>query len=68
MHIDRAIEVLQKMKADGSENIVLAAWDAQSFDLEEGSSWEIIAEYIEQKMDWANTHDQMSNLIDTFEE
>jgi hypothetical protein len=64
MTIDEAIKLLQGEKEAGRTNIILAYWGADMFDMEDDEEWAEKAERVESKMDWSNTHDQMSMMID----
>jgi hypothetical protein len=63
MSIDEAILNLQLAKHDGVENIVLAYWDAQSFEMKEGEEWASLCEQMEDNMDWSGAHDNLSEII-----
>lgn len=64
MNIDRAIKILEEMRNRGVSNIILAAWDGQSFDFDENDyDWEILAEKANHFIDWSQTHDMIADFI-----
>ena len=64
MTIESAIKNLEAAKANGVKNIVLAYWDADSFEMEEGEEWAGLSDYMEEVMDWSGTHDDLSRIKD----
>lgn len=58
-----AIAKLQSLPDDAV--IVLAYWDREDYfpkvPIEE---WKWVAEYLESKMDWSQTHDQMTFMVE----
>ena len=63
MTIDDAIKMLTDSKAGGVKSIILAFWEAASFDLEDDEDWEGFSESVEDSMDWSNTHDDLSGIL-----
>ena len=63
MTIDEAIENLQSGKKEGVKNIVLAWWSAADFDRNDNDDWADAAATVEHKMDWSNTHNQLSDFF-----
>lgn len=63
MNIEQAYQTLRILQLKGVENVVLAVWDAQSFDLQEGYEWACTAEMLEHSMDWSQVHDRMFEII-----
>ena len=59
MTIEQAIENLQTAKASGVKHIVLAYWEAGAFLMEEGDEWGDLADFLEDQMDWAHTHEDL---------
>lgn len=69
MHIDKAIKILEQVKASGVKNIILATWEADSFELtEDDPEWEALAEYIDYKHDWSGTHEDLMSTSELFKE
>lgn len=56
--------MLRSLQRKGVEDVVIAVWDAQSFDLQEGHEWASLSEVIEHDMDWSAVHDRMFQIID----
>jgi hypothetical protein len=64
MDIRIAITGLQELQKAGVKHVVMAAWDARSFDLQEDDKeWPHLANAAELEMDWSSTHDQLSEII-----
>lgn len=64
MNIDRAIKILEEMRDRGVSNVILAAWDGQSFDFDENDyDWEVLAEKANHFVDWSQTHDMIADFI-----
>lgn len=64
MDIKIAIETLQQLQKAGVQHVVMAAWDARSFDLQENDkNWPYLANAAELEMDWSATHDRLSEII-----
>ena len=63
MTIDDAIKMLTKCKEEGAKSIILAFWEAESFDLPDDETWEAASESVEDGMDWSYTHDCLSELL-----
>lgn len=68
MKIENAIELLQQAQKAGTKSIVLAYWEADMFDRKDDESWEAESELIENDMDWSRAHDQMYDLLESFNE
>lgn len=63
MNIDDAIKNLKDAKKAGHKNIIMAWWEAECFGRNDDDSWASICEYIDDKMDWSNCHDDISETI-----
>lgn len=63
MTIDDAIKMLTRCKEDGVKSIILAFWEAESFDLSDDDTWEGVSESVEDNMDWSYTHDRLSEIL-----
>ena len=73
MKIDDAIKMLEEVKKQGSDNIIFAFWTADAFTkindksnlktFTEGEVWKNIAEFIDNNMDWAYTHEALQEII-----
>lgn len=63
MTIDEAIKQLESEKKGGTKNIIFAWWDARCFEREDDEDWGAICEIVEDKMDWSDAHDQITDLI-----
>ncbi len=59
MTIEDAIKNLEAAKERGIKHIVFAYWDAAAFEMEEGEEWAGTADYLEDQMDWAHTHEDL---------
>ena len=65
MTIDEAIETLKAAKEDGVKNIVLAYWEASAFGLKDDNKWAEKVHTVEKKMDWSDTHDDISIYVNS---
>ena len=63
MTIDDAIKQLNKAKNEGIKNIIFAWWDSSQFDRPDDDTWASICDTMDDRMDWSNAHDQMSDRI-----
>ena len=64
MDIKIAIQALQELQKAGVKHVVMSAWDARSFDLQEDDKeWPYLAVAAELEMDWSATHDKLSEII-----
>ena len=63
MTIDDAIKQLEDAKRNGKKNIVLAWWDASCFNRDDDNDWGAVCDIVEDKMDWSDAHEQMTDLI-----
>lgn len=64
MNIDKAIELLTLFKNKGETDIILAAWTAGTFGLQNNSKWPALAEMVEESMDWSHVHGYMNDMIE----
>jgi hypothetical protein len=62
MQVKDLIQNLKKYH-DPEDHVIVAYWEKDSFDLEEGESWPHIAAIVDSKMDWSNTHDDIAEFI-----
>lgn len=67
MTIDEAIENLQQAKKQGKKNIILAWWDSKMFAKKDDADWKFICDYIDDKMDWSETHDDLTLIVSQVE-
>ena len=65
MTIDDAIELLQTAKKDGVKSVIAAWWYADQFGRKDDDKWADDAEFIDRKMDWSSTHDDLRARLDT---
>ena len=64
MDIKIAIETLRELQKAGVKHVVMAAWDARSFDLQEDDAdWPHLAVAAELEIDWSAIHDKLSEII-----
>ena len=63
MTIERAIEIRNHAKKAGNENVVLAFWTADAFDMKEGGDWAAATE-VADDMDWSRTHEDIKYAIE----
>lgn len=63
MTIDDAIKMLTESKEAGVKSIILAFWEAESFELSDDDIWESVSGSIEDNMDWSYTHDCLSEIL-----
>jgi hypothetical protein len=59
MTIEDAIKTLEYAKTNGVKDIVFAFWTCDTFLMEEGEDWAADAEYMEARMDWSRTHEDL---------
>lgn len=70
MTIDEAINKLTAAKNEGVKSVVMAYWESNMFQREDGAplpddkEWEGITEAVEYQMDWSRTHDDLSMIIE----
>ena len=64
MSIEEAIELLKSEAENGNKSIILAYWTAEMFGKENGEEWDGFVATVEDKMDWAMAHEEMSCIID----
>lgn len=67
MTIDEAIENLKQAKKQGKKNIILAWWDSKMFGKKDDEEWARICDYIDNKMDWSETHDDLTLIVSQVE-
>jgi hypothetical protein len=67
MTIDDAIKQLESEKKGGTKNIIFAWWDATCFNRQDDDDWGSLCEIVEDKMDWSDAHDQITDLIELSE-
>ena len=65
MTIDEAIELLEAEKAAGVKSIIAAWWCADMFNRADDEEWQYDAEFIEQKMDWSSTHEDLQYMLNS---
>jgi hypothetical protein len=65
MKIKEAIEQLQELEKEGIKNIILAYWQAGDFDRKDNKSWVQDVEIIDESFDWSNSHNEMSDFLDS---
>lgn len=63
MHIDDAIKCLRQAKARGTRDVIMAMWEADAFGQKDDDSWHAACELVDDQMDWADTHDCLTDLI-----
>jgi len=63
MTIDEAIKNLEQAKKSGVKNIVFAWWEADAFGRKDDENWAAICDVLDDKMCWANAHDDISETI-----
>ena len=63
MTIDDAIKQLNEAKNEGTKNIIFAWWGSEQFDRPDDDTWASICDSMDDRMDWSNTSDQMSDRI-----
>lgn len=66
MTIDHAIKLLQSEKAAGVKNVIAVWWDAGQFGRIDDAVWADAAERVERKMDWSDTYENISELIELY--
>jgi hypothetical protein len=67
MTIDEAIKLLESEKAAGVKSIIAAWWSADMFSRNDDEEWQGDAEFIEQKMDWASTHEDLQYMLNSID-
>lgn len=65
MTIDEAIDNLRTAKNSGVKAVILAWWGADMFDRPDDETWAADAEKIEDKFDWAATHEDLLLSLET---
>jgi hypothetical protein len=65
MKIKEAIEQLQELEKEGVKNIILAYWQAGDFDRKDNKSWVQDVEIIDESFDWSNSHNELSDFLDS---
>lgn len=74
MTIDEAIKRLKEAKKSGVNSVILAWWDAGSFPLPDNTQrkdddeWADVCEFVETKMDWSGTHDELAEVLSVIAE
>jgi hypothetical protein len=64
MKIDDAIKALIEVKKRGVKNIIFAHWEADLFDKEDDKDWEWLCNFIDDKIDWSSTFDNIEATMD----
>jgi len=64
MSIDKAIKELERAKAEGRTDVIIAWWFAEAFNLPDNEDWASISDIANDEMDWSRTHDDLSTLVD----
>jgi hypothetical protein len=59
MSIEEAIKNLEQARDAGVKHIVLAYWEADSFDMQDDEEWAAATDFIDNKMDWSATHEDI---------
>ncbi len=67
MHIDQAIELLQKEKAGGTQHLIFAYWTADIFGRKDDDAWAYDAD-IGDEIDWSSTHERLGCAMSEFRE
>ena len=66
MLIDDAISMLKDAKKNGAKNVVIAWWESDCFQRQEGKDWHEICQYMDENMDWSLTHTAIEENITFF--
>ena len=65
MTVDDAIKYLESIKKGGTKNIIVAWWTADMFGLNDDDDWGWASSYVESKMDWSSTHENISMMLES---
>lgn len=63
MKVKDAIKALKEL--DSEEEIVIAWWERDSFDLKK-KDWNDVISYIDSDFDWSGAHDDLGQFIRSF--
>ena len=63
MKVKDAIKALKEL--DQNEEIVIAWWENESFDLNK-KNWNEVVDYIDSDFDWSGAHEDIGNFIKSF--
>lgn len=66
MTIDEAIKNLKEAKKAGHKNVIMAWWESDSFGRPDDDKWAEVCDFVDDKMDWSNTHDDLAYLINDY--
>jgi hypothetical protein len=65
MKIEEAIKALQEEKKNGTKNVIMVYWTAESFEREDDTAWKEDLEIIDTDMDWSNAHQDLQSALDS---
>ena len=65
MTVDDAIKYLESVKKGGTKSVVIAWWTADMFGLKDDEEWEVASSYVESKMDWSSTHENINMMLES---
>jgi hypothetical protein len=65
MKIREAIKALQEEEKNGTKNVIMAYWTAESFEREDDTAWQEDLEIIDTDMDWSNAHEDLQSALDS---
>jgi len=63
MQIDEAIKMFKEAKKNGVKNIIMAYWEADAFGKKDDDEWAELCDYVDDKMDWSNCHDDITETM-----
>ena len=64
MKIEDAIESLKKAQSEGLKSIIMAYWEASSFDRQDDAEWEKDCESVEEIMDWSFPTEDIIQILE----